>query len=471
MLLKGEIRMVTAPSKGLEQLGIEELSDLFDKKQLSPVELTEYLLKYIDERNQPINAFVAMTPELAMEQAKEAEKRMCGGERKSFFDGIPFTVKDIIFIKDAPTTAGCDLYRNFRPAKNAFVVDRLFDAGGIMLGKTNTDQFALFPTGDRSCFGPTRNPRNLNKMSGGSSSGSGAAVAARFVPAAIGTDTAGSVRIPAAMCGIVGMRVTHGLVSLNGCFEVSNHLDTVGPITRSVKDNALMLNVMSGYDPRDPFSRKGPVTDFTSLINKPLAGMTVGIPYSYFESKVDVRVVDMVPNAVKLLEQAGMSVREVRLPGDLKKYLAASNSLIHYDSYKARKVDIDNHPGLFHPEVLEFMETGCSWEEYENALKLQKEFIALIAEHQKEVDLMVLPTLGTVAPDINSRRIILNGKEYNTLIPIMSSCWLASLAKLPAISIPCGVLDELPVGLQLIGRPCSEDLLYQVAHYLESALE
>lgn len=133
MLLKGEIRMVTAPSKGLEQLGIEELSDLFDKKQLSPVELTEYLLKYIDERNQPINAFVAMTPELAMEQAKEAEKRMCGGERKSFFDGIPFTVKDIIFIKDAPTTAGCDLYRNFRPAKNAFVVDRLFDAGGIML--------------------------------------------------------------------------------------------------------------------------------------------------------------------------------------------------------------------------------------------------------------------------------------------------------------------------------------------------
>ena len=459
--------MNTLSGKSLEQLGIAELSDLFDKKQLSPVELTEYLLSYIDKNNQPINAFVTMTPELAMGQAKEAEKRMYTGERKGCFDGIPFAVKDLIFTKDAPTTAGSDIYKNFRPAKNAFVVDRLCDAGGIMLGKTNTDQFALFPTGDRSCFGPTHNPRNLSKMSGGSSSGSGAAVAANFAPAALGTDTGGSVRIPAAMCGIVGMRVTHGLVSLNGCFEVSNHLDTVGPITRNVKDNALMLNIMAGYDPLDPFSRKCPVADFTRLIGKPLTGMTVGIPYSYFEARVDHRITDMVLDAVKILEQAGVSVKEVKLPFD-QKYLLAQNNLIHYDSYKARKVDIDNHPDLVHPEYLEFMEVSCSWEEYENALQLQKEFITLIAEQQKDIDLMALPTVGITGPDINSRQIFLNGKEYNTLIPIMSCCWLASLAKIPAISLPCGLLDSLPVGMQLVGRPWSEDLLYQVAYYLES---
>jgi aspartyl-tRNA(Asn)/glutamyl-tRNA(Gln) amidotransferase subunit A len=462
--------MSTAPGKNLEHLGIAELSHLFDKKQLSPVELTEYLLKYIDERNQPINAFVAITPELAKEQAKKAEKRMRKGERKGFFDGIPFGVKDLIFTKDAPTTAGSNIYKDFRPAKNAFVVDRLLDAGGIMLGKTNTDQFALFPTGDRSCFGPTHNPRNLSKMSGGSSSGSGAAVTANFVPAALGTDTNGSVRLPAAMCGIIGMRVTHGLVSLDGCFEVSNHLDTVGPLTRSVKDNALMLNIMAGYDPRDPFSRKSPVTDFTRLIGKPLTGMTAGIPYSNFEGRVDNRIVDMVLNAVKLLEQAGVSIKEVKLPSDLKKYLIAQSNLIHYDSYKARKVDADNHPDLFHPEVLEYLEVCCTWDEYDNAIQLQKEFMALIAEAQKDVNFMVLPTLGIVAPDIDSRETLVNGKKYNTLIPIMCCSWLASLAKLPAISLPCGFLDGLPVGLQLVGRPWSEDLLYQVAFHLESVL-
>ncbi len=462
--------MHTNQGKDLEQLGIDELSNLFDKKELSPVELTEHLLKFIDEHNQPINAFVTMTPELAMEQAKEAEKRMCIGQRKSFFDGIPFAVKDVLFTKDAPTTAGSDIYRDFRPAKNALVVDRLFDAGGIMLGKTNTHQFALFPTGDRSCFGPVHNPWNLSKMSGGSSSGSAAAVTAHFVPAALGTDTGGSVRIPASMCGIVGMRVTHGLVSLTGCFEVSNHLDSIGPMTRSVKDNALMLNIMAGHDPRDPFSRKSPVADFTRLIGAPLTGMTVGIPYSYFESKVDNRITSMVLDAVNLLEQAGMRIKEVKLPSDIKKYLVAQNNLILYDIYKARKVDIDNHRDLFDPEALEFMEIGCSWAEYENALKLQKEFMALITEHQKDVDLMALPTLGIVAPDIDSRKVLMNGKDYNTLIPIMSCCWLASLAKLPAVSLPCGSLDELPVGMQLVGRPWSEDLLYQVSSYLESVL-
>lgn len=462
--------MHTNPGKDLGQLGIDELSNLFDKKELSPVELTEYLLMYIDKNNQPINAFVAMTPELAMEQAREAEKRMCNKKRKSFFDGIPFAVKDVLFTKDAPTTAGSDIYRDFRPAKNAFVVDRLLDAGGIMLGKTNTHQFALFPTGDRSCFGPVHNPWNLSKMSGGSSSGSAAAMAAHFVPAAVGTDTGGSVRIPAAMCGSVGMRVTHGLVSLTGCFEVSNHLDSIGPITRSIKDNALMLNIMADYDPRDSFSRKSPVTDFTHLIGKPLTGMTVGIPHSYFEGKVDNRITSMVLDAVKLLEQAGMFIKEVKLPLNIKKYLVAQNNLILYDIYKARKVDIDNHRDLFDTEVLEFMEIGCSWPEYENALQLQKEFMALISEHQKDVDLMALPTLGTVAPDINSRQMLLNGKEYNTLIPIMSCCWLASLAKLPAVSLPCGFLDGLPVGMQLIGHPWSEDLLYQVSSYLESVL-
>ena len=457
--------------QGLERFGIVALSSLFDKKALSPVEVTEYLLHYIMDYNPPINAFVAMTPDQAMEQAKASERRMLRGERLGAFDGIPFAVKDIIWTKDAPTTAGCEIYRDFRPARNAFVVDRLCNAGGIMLGKTNTHQFALLPTGDRSCFGPVHNPRNLDKMSGGSSSGSAAAVAADFVPAAVGTDTGGSVRIPSAMCGIVGMRVTHGLVSLDGCFEVSNHLDTIGPLTRSVMDNAVMLGVMAGYDPRDPFSQQRPEVDYTRSIGKPLAGLKVGIPYSYFEGKADAQLIKIVLDAVALLKQEGAELREVKLPENMADYMLAQKKLVNYDIYKARKADIANHRDLFDPEVLERMETLCSWQEYEEALRMQREFIALIAERQKSVDVMALPTLGTVAPDIHSRTMDLNGAPYSTVSAILGCCWLASLAKLPAMSLPCGQMDGLPVGLQLVGRPWSEEQLYQVSARLENLLQ
>lgn len=462
--------MSSSLCKSLEQFGIEDLDKLFRAKELSPVEVTAYLLDYIQTNNAPVNAFVAMAPEQAMEQARLSEKRMCHGERKGPFDGIPFAVKDIIRTKGIPTSAGCEIYRDYRPAEDAFVVRRLCDAGGIMLGKTNTHQFALLPTGDRSCFGPVHNPRNLDKMSGGSSSGSAAAVAAGFVPAAVGTDTGGSVRIPAAMCGIVGMRVTHGLVSLDGCFEVSNHLDTVGPLTRCVKDNAIMLNAMAGYDPHDPFSRQRPAVDYARRIGQPLRGLRLGIPRSYFEGKVDKRIIGLVLSAVDVLKQEGMSVRELSLPKDLSVYQLAQKRLVNYDIYKARKADIADHRDQFDAEVLERMETMCSWDEYEQSLRLQKEFSSMIAEYQKEVDVMALPTLGTVAPDIGSRTMLLNGEQYSTVNAILGCCWLASLAKLPAVSVPCGQLDGLPVGLQLVGKPWSEELLYQVSARLEYLL-
>jgi len=453
---------------------ILQLSQLIRNREVSPVEVVQQLLDRIDEVDPLLNSYITINRESVLDDAKRKEKDIQSGNYRGRLHGIPIGIKDNIYTKQLKTTMGSQIFKNFIPKEDAFVVKTLKKSGAIIIGKHNTHQFAYGPTGDRSHVGPVRNPHNTAKMSGGSSGGSGAAVAACLCYGALGTDTGGSIRIPASFCGIVGMKPTFGTVSNRGVYPLSWNLDHVGPMTRTITDNALLLNNIVAYDAKDPKSIRRKKEDFTRFIGKDIKGKKIGVPRNTFYYKeVEGEIIEAVESVIELLEKEGAIVQQVDLP-NLKRFIEAQRVIIRSDAYAVHQSNLQKHPNLWDDEVKERILTGLEPKGFEYARALQIREFAKEEFHQvlENFDVIVTPTMSIMPPNVGERYTSAEAtEEQHIRWTITKLTAPTNFNGLPSLSVPCGFSREgLPIGIQFIGREFSEAKLYQFGFIVEKLL-
>jgi len=451
---------------------IQEIARLFRRRKLSPVELARVMLFRIGNIDSKLNSYITVTPDLALAQAKKAETELSG--RKASRDrgplhGIPISLKDNIYTENIRTTAGSKILSKFIPQHDAAVVARLKEAGAVILGKTNMHEFAYGVTSNNPHYGPVHNPWDLGRIPGGSSGGSAAAVAAGLCFGSIGTDTGGSIRIPASVCGIVGLKPTLGRVSVDGVIPLSPHLDCVGPLARTVQDEALLLEPILDREKGEPRFR---------ALEKSLAKsgkFTFGIPKEFFLDVVSPDVHAVFDEAIRILKKQGARLKEISLPL-LNETEDAGNQVAwaeatHYHQqagwFPSREVDYGD-------DVRSRLEMGTkvSATVYLSALDLREKFMRQfhLALEEACVDAVAVPTTPITAPLIGQEAVRLSGKEHSTRALMLRANRPANLAGVPAISVPCGFTSAgLPVGLQLVGDATDEHLLLQIAHAFERA--
>ena len=453
---------------------IEQIGRLFRAHKLSPVELTKILLARIDQFNPKLNAFITVTGDFALAQAKKAEAELFAPRgRKGLRDrgplhGIPISLKDNIYTKDIRTTAGSKILRDFVPQHDAVVVAQLKEAGAILLGKTNLHEFAYGVTTNNPHFGPTRNPWDLSRIPGGSSGGSAAAVAAALCYGSIGTDTGGSIRIPAALCGIVGLKPTFGRVSVDGVVPLSPRLDCVGPLARSASDAALLLAPIFVRGKKEPSLHNA--TKFSNRF-----AFRLGVPKEFFLKIVSLEVEYCFEQALRVFRKEGATLREVSVPllyetedaGNQIAWPEATHYHQHAGWFPARAAD-------YGEDVRTRLELGTKVPAtaYLQAMQLRDSFIedfhAVMAK--SKLDALVVPSTPIPAPLIGEETTAVSGTNHPTRALLLRNNRPANLAGLPAISIPCGLTpDGFPVGLQLIGCVTDEALLLRIAHAFERA--
>ncbi|HZP85476.1 MAG TPA: Asp-tRNA(Asn)/Glu-tRNA(Gln) amidotransferase subunit GatA [Burkholderiales bacterium] len=461
-----------------------ELSSALQGKRVSSVELTRMFVQRAQRTNDRLNAFITLDPDKSLAQAAAADARIASGEGTTL-TGIPIAHKDIFCTRSWRTTCGSRMLANFVAPYDAFVIERFNAAGAVILGKTNMDEFAMGSSNESSFFGPVRNPWDLRAVSGGSSGGSACAVAARVSPAATGTDTGGSIRQPAALCGISGLKPTYGVVSRYGMVAYASSLDQGGPIARSAGDLALLLNVMAGFDARDSTSLERPSEDYGRDLERPLKGLRLGLPREYFSEGLDNDVAAAVQEALAQLRKQGCELVEISLP---KTKLAipvyyvlapaeASSNLARYDGvrygYRAAEYsDLRDMYGKtraqgFGAEVKRRILVGTYVlsHGYYDAYYLQAQRLRrLIAEDFsrafQQCDIIAGPTTPSVAFDLGE-------KSADPVQMYLADIYTiaVNLAGLPGLSIPCGFgAKGRPVGLQLIGNYFREAQMLNVAH-------
>ncbi|MDQ3304194.1 MAG: amidase [Actinomycetota bacterium] len=439
-------------------------------RRLSPVEVVRALLERIEVDE--TNAFVTVTAEQALERASRAEREILAGRYKGPLHGVPVALKDIIYTRGVRTTMGSALYAGHVPDHSATVARKLEEAGSILIGKTNTHEFAYGPTGDRSHFGPTKNPHDARRITGGSSGGSGAAVAANLCYGALGSDTGGSIRIPASLCGTVGMKPTFGRVSKNGVFPLSWSLDHVGPITRTVEDNALMLNVLAGHDPKDHYSVDLSPEDFTRDLQRGLRGAGIGIPTTFYSEHVEEEVQARVKEAAEVFVSLGAEVREVEIP-NLVDTLHAQRLILAAEAYAVHEERLENDPESFGEEVSERLVEGERPRAYRYANARRR---GMFATEQFDcalhgIDALLTPTLPITATEIGQREVSIGDYEETVRSALTRFTGPTDLTGHPSLSVPCGTTASgLPVGLQLIARRFDEAALYRFGYAYEEAV-
>ena len=438
-------------------------------RRLSPVEVVKMVLDRIEADE--TNSFVTVAAERALEEASRAEGEILAGRYKGPLHGIPVALKDIIYTAGLRTTMGSAFYVEHVPDRSATVARTLDDAGSILIGKTNTHEFAYGPTGDRSHFGATKNPHDTRRITGGSSGGSGAAVAANLCYGALGSDTGGSIRIPASLCGIVGMKPTFGRVSKSGVFPLSWSLDHVGPLTRTVEDNALMLNTLAGHDPEDPYSVDLPTEDFTRDLGSVLRGAGIGVPKNFYTDHVAEEVQARTREAAEVFVSLGAEIREVEIP-NLWDTLRAQRLILGAEAYAVHQERLENEPEKFGEEVTERLMEGENPKAYRYANARRRGMLAT-AEFDRaleSVNVLLTPTLPIAAPEIGQRDISIGGYEETIRSALTRFTGPTDLTGHPSLSIPCGTtVSGMPVGLQLIGRRFDETVLYRFGHAYEEA--
>jgi len=475
----------------LYQLTIHQLHELLKKREVTSKEATASVFKRIKEIESQVHAYVTLTEELAMQQAQEADARIEKGEI-TVLTGIPLALKDILCTDGIRTTCSSRILENFVPPFDATVVKKLKAAGAVFTGKTNMDEFAMGSSTETSYFGVTRNPWDLDRVPGGSSGGSAAAVAAGECIAATGSDTGGSIRQPASLCGIVGLKPTYGRISRFGLIAFASSLDQIGPMTKDVEDTAILLNFLCGHDPMDSTSINLPVPDYTKSLKKDLKGIRLGIPDEYFIEGLDPEVREAIERAIQIMEGLGATSQKVSLP-HTKYALAiyyliapseASSNLARYDGvkYGYRSKDGENLLEMyintrsqgFGQEVKRRIMLGTyalSAGYYDAYYRKASQGRTLIRkdfeEAFKECDLIVTPTAPTPA-------FKLGEKTTDPLQMYLSDIFTipCNLAGLPGISIPCGFSKEgLPIGLQLLAPSFQEEKLIHGAYAFEQATE
>jgi aspartyl-tRNA(Asn)/glutamyl-tRNA(Gln) amidotransferase subunit A len=433
---------------------IAAASELVRSLQVSPVDLTRECLETIDRLNPTLNAFITVTAESALQEAKIAEEQIAAGNWRGPLHGIPIGLKDLIDTAGVRTTAASAVFKDRIPTKDAVVVKKLTTAGAVFLGKQNLHELAYGGSSLISYFGPPRNPVNPDFITGGSSGGSAAAVASGMCYAAIGTDTAGSVREPAALCGVVGLKPTYGLVSTAGIIPLSLSLDHAGPITRTVEDAAILLDAIT-----DP-----PITS-RKTIKIGIENFVIGILREYFFDDLDDEVAAAVEKSVADIGALAAEVRELELPVDADRTLQAAEAYVYH-----REMAVSS-PELYQPETLRRIRSGenVSESEYQKALENLQQARREMAEEFAEVDVVVMPTTPIPAPRIADLM-----KDPSLLRPaellLLRNTRPVNVWGLPAISVPCGFTSQgLPIGLQIVGPPGGEAKVLRVAYAYEKA--
>lgn len=449
----------------LTELTLADAAELISKGEISPVELTQAHLKRIHNLEPRLNSFITVTPEDALRRAREAEQAIAQGEYLGMLHGIPIAIKDIYETAGVRTTVGSTFFRDYIPQSDCSVVRMLNAAGVVNLGKLNMHEIALGVTTDNPHFGACHNPWQLERSPGGSSGGSGAALAAELCLASLGTDTGGSIRIPASLCGVVGLKPTYGRVSLRGVIPLSWNLDHAGPMARCVRDVAILLQVIAGYDPLDPYSFNRPVDDYMDGLDAGIKGMRIALANDPFFINADEEVLEALWVAGKVFTSVGAQVSQVEVPGG-REAAQANGLMTTSDAAVFHAERIKEHPEGFGKDVLRRLRSGAAYSstEYIMARRTQT-----LARHQFErffenYDLLLTPATPITAPP-------LHGPDAVGQAAILTRFTAPfNLTGLPALSLPCGLTATgLPIGLQIISRPWAEVQILQAAYAFEQA--
>jgi aspartyl-tRNA(Asn)/glutamyl-tRNA(Gln) amidotransferase subunit A len=444
---------------------ILELGELLRRKSLSPVELVDQHLERIEKLNPTLNAFITVMTDEARAQARQAEQEIREGDWRGPLHGVPIGLKDIIDTAGTRTTAASGLYKDRIPTEDAEVVTRLKKAGAVLIGKQNLHEFAYGGSNIISYYGETHNPWNPAHITGGSSGGSAAAVAAGIGYGAIGTDTAGSIREPSSPCGVVGLKPTYGRVSAHGVIPLATSFDHVGPIARCVSDTAVILQAIAGYDPKDKVSVNTPVDDYVATLGKKLDPLVIGVPRKFFFDDLDPEVAAATEQALKVL---GNFSKEIR---DLEFEVPTQRTLQGAESYAYHAENIKRSPELYQPETLRRIKNGSTVEpaEVQRRLQLLAKFRIEIEKVFEEVDVLITPTVPIPPPTIAELKQNPDQLRERELI-LLRNTRPFNVWGLPAISIPCGFTETgLPIGLQVAGPHWQEARVLQLAQAYEKA--
>ena len=457
---------------------IAQIAAQIRKGAISVVELIEMTLETIDQCEPELNAFIKVFRDESLERARQAEAEIRNGKDLGPLHGMPIALKDIIYVEGTRSTAGSNFFADESPQFDAALVTKLRDAGAIIIGKTNLHEFAFGVTTENPHFGATANPWDTSRVPGGSSGGSAAAVVAGCCAGALGSDTGGSIRIPAAVCGHVGLKPTFGRTSVYGVLALAQSLDTVGPMCRYVHDVALMMNILAGYDPRDVHSESQPVPDYADGIDQPIRGRRAGIPKQHFFENLDPEVERVVDDAIKVLEGLGVEIVELDLPSAPTGH-EVTLTLLTAEAGQFHQQRLAAHRENYGVDVRELLEDGLalSATNYVEAIRVREIARREFVEAFERVDCIVSPTAPVPAP-LRSTHDLSGGSESNRIRPRLTrNTRLINLLGLPSISVPCGFVQVedsdseqgLPVGLQISGPWWSEKTLLQVAHAYEQA--
>ncbi|MCX6745832.1 MAG: Asp-tRNA(Asn)/Glu-tRNA(Gln) amidotransferase subunit GatA [Candidatus Parcubacteria bacterium] len=473
----------------LNQLTIKEAHQKLSKKEISSLELTKACIERIKKTDEKVHAFLATDFKNAEKQAKEVDKKIKKGEKIKMLEGVPCSIKDIIITKGIETTASSNMLRNYVPLFDATVITKLKDNGAIILGKNNCDAWAHGSSTENSDFGPTHNPWDLDRVPGGSSGGSAAAVAADQIIYSLGTDTGGSIRQPASLCGVMGLKPTYGRVSRYGAIAMGSSLDCIGPLTKTVEDSAILLNIIAGQDAKDSTTPPRPVLDYTKNLDKGIKGMKIGLPKEAYIDGMDQGVISSMETAVRDLEKLGAKFEEISLP-NLAYGLACyyiimpsevSSNLGRYDGirYGYQDKEAENLFEVYTKSRAKgfgaeakrrimigtyVLSAGYYDAYYKKAMRVRTLIKQDFDNALNKVDLILMPTSPRPAFKIGE-------KTNDPLTMYLEDIFTVTinLAGVPAISIPCGFVNNLPVGMQLIAQQFNEELILQAAHAYELA--
>jgi aspartyl-tRNA(Asn)/glutamyl-tRNA(Gln) amidotransferase subunit A len=455
----------------LAYASIAEIAPRVRAGEVSPVELAEACLARIAALNGRVNAYLTVLADAALREARAAEAEIRAGRYRGPLHGIPIAHKDLYYTRGVVTTAGSKILADFVPTEDAAAVERLRAAGTVLLGKTQMHEFAYGGTNDNEHYGPTRNPWHLERIPGGSSGGSAAALAAGMCLGATGSDTAGSIRIPAHACGTTGIKPTYGRVSLYGVVPMAWSLDHPGPLARTAHDAALLLQAMAGHDPRDPASDDRPVPDFSFELDLGVRGLRLGIPRNYFTEEVAPDVDAAYRAAIRTLQDLGATVEDVEIPS-LAATLAVQFAIGASECAAYHAEWLRTRPDDYGADVRARLEAGQLVPAVDY-LKAQRYRAVIRAEQRavlQRVDVLVTPTLPIPAPPIGMATATLGGRTVPVSPQLIRFTAPFDQSGFPAASVPCGFDgDGLPIGLQIAGRPWAEATVLRVAHAYQQA--
>ncbi len=456
---------MTAEIHELTSLTIHQAAELIQKKEISPVDLTRAHLERIETVDPGLNAFLTVTPENALRRARQLEKVIQRGESSSPLLGIPVALKDLFETRGVRTTAGSIFFKNNIPAQDCTVVQRMVAGGAVILGKLNLHEWAFGVTNQNPHYGPCNNPWDIERIPGGSSGGCGAALAGELCTGALGSDSGGSIRIPAALCGVVGLKPTYGRVSLNGVIPLSWSLDHAGPMARCVRDVALLLQALAGYDDQDPANENIPVPDYSADLARGVTGWQIGLAKDRYFSETSPEIAGAVEKAAKVFERLGAKVIPIKIEG-MEEAWHANGKILLSESAAYHRERLTEHPEKFGSDVLQRIKTGASFSatEYVQARQAQRVLRRQFEKLFQDFEVLLTPTTPVVAqPRAGSDALALARVLTRYTAPF-------NLMGLPALSLPCGLSSEaLPIGLQIIAGPWREASALRAGYAYEQA--